>query len=179
MLFRSDLAIAVDEKTAQIRKQNSELLILNKRLTKEKEKALGSDRLKTEFLEQISHEFRTPLNHIIGMSQILGMDSESMDENERNEIIEGIQEGGDRLIRTMELIMEVAQIKTNNYQIKLESIDINELIYKVIQQHKNKADKNTLSFVVESLPDPVEIMGDRYSITKIIDHLIEDRKSVV
>ena len=92
----------------------------------------------------------------------------------RSEIIEGIQEGGDRLIRTMELIMEVAQIKTNNYQIKLESIDINELIYKVIQQHKNKADKNTLSFVVESLPDPVEIMGDRYSITKIIDHLIDN-----
>ena len=89
-------------------------------------------------------------------------------------MIEGIEDGGERLIRTMELIMEVAQIKTGNYQIKLESIDMNELIYDVVQHQQGEADKNNLSIVVESLPDPVDVMGDRYSIAKIIDHLVDN-----
>jgi len=70
--------------------------------------------------------------------------------------------------------MEVAQIKTNNYQIKLESIDLNKLIYEVIDLHKDIADKKALSLSVEPFPDPVEIMGDPYSITKIIEHLIDN-----
>ena len=78
--INQDLTIAVNKKTTQIRDQNNALLILNKQLTREKEKALASDRLKSEFLEQISHEIRTPLNHIIGMAQLLGMDCESMGE---------------------------------------------------------------------------------------------------
>ena len=89
-----NLIITVDEKTAEIREQNKKLLTLNKQLTREKEKALASARLKTEFLEQISHEIRTPLNHIVGMSQLLGMDCESMDESEKDEMIKVIMEGG-------------------------------------------------------------------------------------
>jgi len=169
-----DLTIAVHKKTEQIREQNNALLILNKQLTREKEKAVASDRLKSEFLGQISHEIRTPLNHIIGMSQILVMDCESMDEEERDEILESIQEGGDRLTRTIELIMEVAQIKTGNYQMKLESIDMNQVVNDVIEQHKENADKKGLPMVMEPFPTPALVKGDRYSVTKIIDHLIDN-----
>ncbi len=44
----------------------------------------------------------------------------------------------------------------------------------VIDLHKDIADKKALSLSVEPFPDPVEIMGDRYSITKIIEHLIDN-----
>ena len=75
-------------------------------LFKAKEKAEESDRLKSAFLMNISHEIRTPMNGILGFAQILEM--KNLDDAQKLEFINLLKSSGQRLINTINDIIENA-----------------------------------------------------------------------
>jgi len=95
-------------------------------LIKAKEMAEESDRLKTAFLANISHEVRTPMNGILGFVDLM---SESMvSETKRKDYLRIIHESGRRLLDTIDDILAASRIETGAIDLHLESTDLRDLL---------------------------------------------------
>ena len=77
-----------------------------------KEKAEASDKLKTTFLNNISHEVRTPLNGILGFAEI--MSQTDLSEEEKNVSLSMLFESSDRLLDTITNYMDISLITSGN-----------------------------------------------------------------
>lgn len=92
-------------------------------------KAEESDRLKTAFLANVSYETRTPLNSIMGFSELLRDKSFKM--SERKKFIEIIHQYSDALLKFVEEIFDAARIESGEIIQNTEVIDINEFLREI------------------------------------------------
>ena len=147
---------------------------LSKDLKGSKEKAEESDKLKSRFLQTISHEIRTPLNGIIGFSEMIR--SKNLKDHEMDQINEMINKNSEDLISTIENLVDIAHLSTNQFFVKRTKFALNPLLESIINQakenviYRNKAD---LKILLDTKED-IEINTDKNFIQKIILHLIKN-----
>lgn len=145
------------------------------KLIKAKEDAEKSDKLKTEFLAQISHEIRTPVNNIVTFASLL---KEEIEENlpaGLESAFKIIDSSAQRLIRTIDLILNISQIASGNFETKFEEIDLNKnLLDDLILEFYAKAKNKKLELTFMNSTDETFIHGDYYSIKQIFANLIDN-----
>lgn len=95
-------------------------------LVRAKERAEESDRLKTAFLQNMSHEIRTPMNGILGFLGLL--DEPALDESERSEYIQIVNISGQRLMRTIDEILEISRIESGEVSLRTEKVDVEQMM---------------------------------------------------
>jgi len=86
-------------------------------------KAEAANLAKTKFLSSISHEFRTPLNAIMGFSKLLEMDSESPLNQEQSDMVDQIGQGGMILLNLINSVLDLSEIETGEITLSIESFD--------------------------------------------------------
>lgn len=102
----------------------TELKLKEQELLKAKDKAEESDRLKTHFLTNISHEIRTPMNGILGFTDILRtMDPKG---EEREKYFNIINKSGERLMKTINDLIEISSIEAGAMSVMEREINLNE-----------------------------------------------------
>lgn len=140
-----------------------------------KERAEQSDKLKTEFLSQMSHEVRTPLNVINGNVEYL---SEILNDNIDDEVkqcFNAIGLASERIIRTIEIILNYSELQTGGYKPDLTYIDLGkDIINPLIDEHKRSAEKKGLRITFTNKMDARQIQADEYSIKQIFANLIDN-----
>jgi signal transduction histidine kinase len=128
-LYKQDLEKLVKKRTAQLYETIAELEEAKKELVK-------ADSLKNEFLGQMSHEIRTPLNAILSYLELISMEIDI----EANEIFktgfDAINKGSRRLIRTIELIISMSELISDNYKPEIIDVNLSEVIHQVLFQLK-------------------------------------------
>ena len=139
-----------------------------------KERAEESDRLKSVFLAQVSHEVRTPLNVVLNYNSII---SEIIQEKLPGELdleLQAVENGGKRLMRTIDLILNMSLIQTGNYNIKFEKIDLKDLLVKLINEFNSFAKEKNL--VINFDPENKEffILGDEYTLAQTFQNLLDN-----
>lgn len=122
-----------------ISKQKAE----HKELIEARQKAVESDKIKSNFLANISHELRTPLNGILGFSELLM--SEIKDDNHLD-MINNIRISGNRLLETIDTIIDVSIIESNKLNLELTEVEIIDFIEKIIQPQSKVAFDKGLKF---------------------------------
>ncbi len=173
--------IEVNEKlAASLIAENKELAIQNEEKEKRaaelifaKEIAEESDELKTAFLENISHKIRTPLNGIIGFSELLNQ--EELNAEEIKEFTGLIAQSGKRLIEIVNNVLDISKIQTGQFKIEQKPMLINS----VFSDLKNffipvtKAKNIVLNF---HFPDDENetIFSDQAKLTQILTNLISN-----
>ncbi|MBN1300155.1 MAG: hypothetical protein JW995_02980 [Melioribacteraceae bacterium] len=139
------------------------------------EKLRHLDKLKDNFLAQISHEIRTPINTIINFTSLL---KEVFDNSKDPEVVqsfEAIDLAGRRIIRTIELILNFSELQAGSYNYSEKVIDLSEhVIEKVFNEFLLSAKRKGLSFVYNRKISGMYVKGDEYSITQIISNLVEN-----
>ena len=93
-------------------------------LKKEKERAEESDRLKSAFLANMSHEIRTPMNGILGFADLLS--NEELNEDERSEYLKIIRKSGERMLNTINDIIDISKIESGQAEFTISETNINE-----------------------------------------------------
>ncbi len=149
--------------------------IVEQALIKAKENAEKSDRLKSEFLAQVSHEIRTPLNSVLSFSSLLKTDIEDKVSDELKIGFSIIENGGKRLLRTIDLILNMSQIQTGNLDLRPVPTDIDKDILKNIYQDFKTLSINRnigFNYVSNNINDKIVI--DRYSVSQIFVNLIDN-----
>lgn len=141
-------------------------------LTKAKERAEESDKLKSSFLNNISHEIRTPFNGILGFLSLLQEADISADE--RDEYIGIINKSAYRLMNTINDIVEISQIQAGQAKISISETNIRKLISGVYNHFKPDAEIKGLTFNFNNdLPVSIEtVFVDNSKLNTILTILI-------
>ena len=149
--------------------------IQEEQLIIEKEKAEKSDRLKSEFLSQMSHEIRTPLNNILAYTSLLKEECEDKLPAGMESTFNVIDGSSKRLIRTIELILNLSGIQTGNFEPNFEIFDLDkDLLEDLVMEFYSKAKFKNLSLQYENREGEMLIKGDKYSLGQVFINLIDN-----
>lgn len=167
LLFTVVLRSRVKAKTRALKLQNNEL---SKAIVKAEE----SDRLKTAFLQNLSHEIRTPLNGILGFVNVL-QDPQFNDER-RNQFIEIVNKSSDRLLSTINDIIEISKIDANQVEVVHSRINIVELLESQFREIQEKALRSglTISLNHNFTPENSSIISDKNLLSGIVSRLLNN-----
>ncbi|MCU7492496.1 MAG: PAS domain S-box protein [Ignavibacteria bacterium] len=141
-------------------------------LIKAKQLAERSDRLKTDFLTQMSHEIRTPLNTILSYISLIKEDVESRNFEDLPLFFETVDNGGKRLIRTIDLILNMSQVQTGNIECKYAELDLSEEILGLQQEFSVIAERKGLELSFNNNAAKSSIIGDKYTVDQIFENII-------
>lgn len=146
-----------------------------KYLIKAKEEAEKSGKLKDAFIANISHEVRTPLNGIVGMTSIMKeMLSEKLGDEELK-IFDIIENSSKRLTRTMDMIMNISRLQVGEFSVHRYKINIKKSILKVIEEYIHFAKEKGLELnFIDKTKEDVEICFDEYCLTKSLSNIIDN-----
>ncbi|RMD50043.1 MAG: sensor histidine kinase, partial [Ignavibacteria bacterium] len=140
-----------------------------------KKEAQKSDRLKSEFISQISHEIRSPLNIIMSF---LGMIWEELKDDDRlniSELYETIKKAGNRLVRTIDLLIDASTIQSGTYEANFEKIDfIDDIVFPAVAQFRDISERKKLLLLRESSSAERIILGDKRSLSGVIVHILDN-----
>jgi signal transduction histidine kinase/ActR/RegA family two-component response regulator len=143
-------------------------------LKKAKEKAEVSDRLKTEFLQNMSHEVRTPMNGIIGFSELLS--KPGLNEDKKKHFIKVIQNSGKQLLHIIDDILEISRLDTQQVKAKEDKVCLNDFLFELFTIFDIKAKENkTPLYLHKGLTDKQStIISDKLKLNKVISNLLDN-----
>ena len=149
--------------------------LAEKELIKAKERAEESDRLKSAFLSNMSHEVRTPLNSIIGFSQLLT--DRNFEEEQRNEFLQIIINNGNNLLTIISDIMDISKLESGEITIRQTQIDAQKFLSGIYEQFSFQAEANKLELKL-TLPDSGDtetvFMADDNRLRQIFNNLMNN-----
>ena len=126
--------------------------------------------VKNRFLSTMTHELRTPLSGVIGMSRLL--ESTPLD-SEQREYLKSIQSASDVLMSLIGDILDFSKIEAKRMIIDKASFDIRETVWAVCQLLSNRAEEKNLELICRIDEGvPAFILSDEIRIKQILYNLI-------
>lgn len=152
----------------------TEKIHMEKETLDARNKAVMSDKLKSAFLANISHEIRTPLNGILGFSEIL--QSEELTNEEKNEYLQIIEACGNRMLSTINNIVNISIIDSGLIEVNYSQININELLdYLYKYFHLQASSKHIVFHVISELKKEEAVVKSDYDkVLAVLYNLIEN-----
>lgn len=135
-----------------------------------KEKAEEANKLKSNFLSNISHEIRTPLNGILGSTENIILQRQH-DPNLISQL-EIIQESGERLLSTINSILDLSRIEAKKLEVLYKDSNINDLLSTILLPLKGLAVRKGLLLSVKYETQPLKGLMDQRYFEMIINNLV-------
>lgn len=154
----------VRERTDQLSKQKNELEIANHEIRR-------SAKLKEQFLANTSHEMRTPLNVIIGYSNLL---HNSDITNKQNKYVENIRSSGEHLKVIINDLLDLSKIEADKLELIKTSFDYRRVIINTFNIFKIEAESKGIEADMEIKRPVHKIMGDPVRLTQILSNLLRN-----
>lgn len=140
-------------------------------IIKAKTKAEESDKLKTAFLANLSHEVRTPMNAILGFSQLL---SDITDDYDTNFYIQTIQENSVKLLGIITDIIEISKIETEQIVLYKNHFELDSLRRYIQEFYVSTAENKGLELLTTGFEKNIVIYSDEQKIKKVLSCLIDN-----
>jgi signal transduction histidine kinase len=137
-------------------------------------KVKESDKMKEEFINIAAHELRTPIQPILGLTDIIY--SKIKDEGQR-ELLEIIMRNATRLKRLTDNVLDVTKIESRSLILKKEKLNLNILISEILKEYVNKEVKQQrVKIVYDFKPkdDVIIVEADRDRLAQIIHNLVDN-----
>ncbi len=136
-----------------------------------KEKAEEMNNVKSSFLANMSHELRTPMMGILGNAEIISISTEDM---EIKDMASAIYTSGQRLINTLNLILDLSRIEANKETLDIESLEVVSIIEEVIDHYSSAAWQRNLN--LEFIPKVNKIYSnlDERLFREVLNNLINN-----
>ena len=128
--------------------------------------------MQEEFINIAAHELRTPIQPILGLSQMLRL---KLKNSENIGFLDIIVRNANRLQRLTEDILDVQKIESRTLKLNKERFDLNDLILSVVDDYKNQiGDQNRNLKLIQQLDNasPMWVEGDKYRIIQVISNLL-------
>lgn len=148
--------------------------LLERKLKHAYEKELAINKLKTSFLENMSHEVRTPLNAVVGYSDLLEEDIKDKDYTSALEMIGNLKDGVKRLLNFVEDIIEVSLIESAEILLDIKAVSINPIVDHICSKMLVFASDKNITFTWELEPSNPNVRLDENKFIKIMMDLIEN-----
>jgi len=148
--------------------------IAEKELIEAKNKAEESDRLKSAFLANMSHEVRTPLNSIIGFSELLA--DPDFDGDDKDEFIQHIIASGNNLLTIISDIMDISKLESGEITIRKSQVNARRYIENTIDKFSIQTEGTNLELrlIVPENSEETLIFADTERLNQIFNNLISN-----
>ena len=150
-----------------VKSKTAELEVANNSLQEAVEQLKDHDRMQREFINVAAHELRTPIQAIIGYSDLFHLRPES-----REEAIKAISRNAERLERLTRDILDVTRIEGNRLDLNKEKFDISEVVASVVEDIQGRVENSNIKF--EYIPKEILVHADRMRINQVVSNLLSN-----
>lgn len=148
--------------------------ILARRYHEEKLRAEAASQSKTAFLAHLSHDIRTPLNHIIGFAELIRQETYGpLGDDRYADYIESIRTSGERLLRFFASTLDLAELEGGRRVLNPIEIDVDEVLAGVGQRFAAQAQRKGISLSIGA-PSHGRIVADRFSLDRMLGNLVDN-----
>jgi signal transduction histidine kinase len=145
----------------------------NEELSKANEELKSLDRMKDEFLSNVSHEFKTPLTSIKGYSQLI-LDGTLGDINDQQKkAIDTVIRNSDRLRRLVDSLLYLSRTQVGRMSYYFEKVQLEEVINNCIHDQLPQAKNNGVILRTE-IEDISPVRADKDKLTDVLTNLIDN-----
>jgi signal transduction histidine kinase len=167
------LALSSIQYNLRLRESNDRLRESNEMLTIQYQKVKESEKMKTEFINIAAHELRTPIQPILGLSDIL---YSKVKDEELHELLDIIMRNAKRLKRLTDNLLDVTKIEGRSLMLNKEKFNMNILISEVLKDYVNKQKNQLILKIVYDFKRKEDIIveADRDRLSQVIHNLLDN-----
>jgi two-component system sensor histidine kinase BarA len=152
--------VQLDAKIAELSERNIELFKANK--------------IKSEFLANISHEFRTPLNAILGFAQVLREKSSLLKKDKRQRYAENIITSGNRLLNMINDLLDLAKTQAGKMELHIEQVSLQQLCEALTSSFSLLTKKKRIKVKTEIAADIPVLTTDAGKVQQILYNFLSN-----
>ena len=146
------------------RKQNED------ELRRAKEAAEAASQAKSEFLANISHEFRTPMNGILGMTELI-LDTDI--NSEQREYLEMVKSSADSLLQLLNDILDFSKVEAGKVELVDREFALAQSLAETLQVMRFRAQQKRIELRWRISPEvPERVMGDATRLRQVLVNLV-------
>ncbi len=162
-------SLTISRDITKLKKEHEELIKANM-------VAETSNKLKTTFLANISHEVRTPLNSVVGFSNLLLADD--ITKEVREQYFEHITYNSEKLLQIIGDIIDLSRLESSQIEISSEEVSVNQVVKEVIDEARQVVRRNEKTISI-SVITPLDnnsdrILSDRVWLKRVLNHLMDN-----
>ena len=144
--------------------------IQTKELQETTKKLTYHDKLQKEFIDIAAHEFRTPIQSVLGYSEMIHANLKNFDQ-----YFDKIIRNAKRLEKLTEDVLDVSRIEGKNLQLSKSYFDLNQTIKQVIDDHQKEALNKDVQITFDSKKNiPATVYADEARLQQVIDNLLSN-----
>jgi signal transduction histidine kinase len=155
-----ELEERVKERTRELEAANRALQRLNQ--------------MKTEFVSAVAHELRTPLTSIKGYATILSSGRLGEIKKEQKERLERINKHSQELVNLVNDLLDIARIEAGKTIMKIEEIDLNEVLRDVEEIIMPQAEEKNIRFIISNKSGVEKIYADKIHLERVLVNLLSN-----
>ncbi len=138
-----------------------------------KEEAEQANQAKSDFLSRMSHEFRTPLNAIVGFSQLLDEDADGVLSPRQRDFVNHIQHSSRYLLSLINEVLDLARIESGRLELSIQPIDLPPLLEECLQlAHPLAVNRQIRIHLVT--PQNWQVMADAARLKQVVLNLLSN-----
>jgi signal transduction histidine kinase len=141
------------------------------RLSQANAELMELDRLKSNFIANVSHELKTPLTTISGYADYLAMEKLGPLTETQRKGIEVMRRNIKRLTRQIKDLLDFITIESGHFMVEQHPFDIRALLDETAANYQAELDKKKLEIVIDA-PEKLTVIGDRDRILQVVDNLV-------
>ncbi|MTJ49841.1 ATP-binding protein [Dolichospermum sp. UHCC 0259] len=173
--------VRLDLANQQLKECREQLVLQQKELTAQQQhikqqnfKILAISSLKSLFLATISHELRTPMNAIIGFSQILLSPKFGQLTNQQLDMVEKIFNNGKNLLIKINELLDFSQLESGKLELKPEILDLSKVVSNAVTKIRPLAEAKNLSLLVKIDLENTLVFNDAVRLQQIVINLLSN-----
>lgn len=158
----------------QLKIKYEKLHILNNKIKKKKEELKRLEKLESNIVRTLSNELKSPLNIMMGYSQMLMRQHFGKLNSQQIKVVEKIFDSGESLSRSLNRILDISQLEANSLYLDSKIFNLNHLIREIIDHLTPQATAKNISLQIVCQLEQSSILGDRDRWRQILLELISN-----
>ena len=136
--------------------------------------AMESDKMKTSFIQNVSHEVRTPLNIISGFSQIIANPELTHNTEERQHMAQMMQTSTHRITALIDEMLELSLSESSDEVVKNDKVEVNDMLRDLLQENQSFVNQETVLQFETTLNDNFTLTTNQMMLKRAINALIDN-----
>lgn len=153
-------------------KDTSKKMFLEKRIKQVEQDAEDAMKVKSEFVANVTHELRTPVNGLLGNTREL---ISRVQDEECQRILDLMERGCNDMNALINNILDFSKLEAGKFTLEMREFDFRKMIDYVKSNHMHKITEKGLEFFVTISPEvPTKVIGDELRIVQVLNNLLSN-----